>query len=87
MLNIGVDLLRLQPRDEIEQSRRPMFSAPGRSGKVLNEQYHPITSNDEIRLFIIIKIGPYCRSYHTRPLQSGADLCCNICKNSFVVLQ
>ena len=39
MLNTGVDLLRLQPRDEIEQSRRPMFSAPGRSGKVLNEQY------------------------------------------------
>ena len=39
MLKIGVDLLRLQPRDEIEQSRRPMFSAPSRSGKVLNEQY------------------------------------------------
>lgn len=39
MLNLGIDLLHLQPRDEVDQSRRPMLSAPGRSGKVLNEQY------------------------------------------------
>ena len=39
MLNLGIDLLHLQPRDELEQLRRALLFHPRPAGNTQNEQH------------------------------------------------